>query len=348
MLSYRRRTPAASYSIRGSVTVAGKTKVVKEFATGIHSEQAVRTFIAKLEAEITTDLIVGREGRTRNITFSQIGEIYISRAADLHPNDIWRIGELNAVMGDYALDDIQAGWAEFMRARCKGLAPSTVDRFRAILMAALHHGSEPLGYDAPKIKPIKFSNRRVRYLTEEHADKLIAAYSPHVQPIALTLRFTGCRTQEALQLQMINLDWNRSTIYFERTKNTEPRTVKMHDRVAEAIDRMLHRRNYPDLGHVFLNARGAPYSDTRDYKMPGGNPLRKAHSTAFKRANIRPNGGPDFTPHDWRHHFACVAVMSGIDLDTIKKMGGGKSLRALERYTAISDEHMAAAVAKMR
>ena len=40
--------------------------------------------------------------------------------------------------------------------------------------------------------------------------------------------------------------------------------------------------------------------------------------------------------------------MSGIGLDTIKKMGGWKSLRALERYTAISDEHMAAAVAKMR
>tara|TARA_B100000676_G_scaffold243631_1_gene245506 strand:+ start:65 stop:649 length:585 start_codon:yes stop_codon:yes gene_type:complete len=193
-----------------------------------------------------------------------------------------------------------------------------------MLTAALRNGAKTLGYDPPKIDKIKFSNRRVRYLIEEHADKLIAACTPHVQPIALKLRFTGCRTQEALQLQIINLDWNRGTIYFERTKNAEPRTVKMHDRVAEATNRMLHRRNYPDLGHVFLNARGAPYSDTRDYKMPGGNPLRKAHCTAFKRANIRPNGGPDFTPHDCRHHFASVAVMSGVDLDTIKKLAGGK------------------------
>jgi len=251
-------------------------------------------------------------------------------------------------MGGYTLDDIQAGWSEFMKVRCKGLKPSTVDRFRAILTAALNHGAQPLDYDPPKIKPIKFQNKRVRYLTEEHADKLIVAYPAHVQPIGLTLRFTGCRTQEALQLQIININWNRSTIYFERTKNTQPRTVKMHDRVAEAIDRMLHGRNYPDLGHVFLNRTGAPYGDTRDYKMPGGNPLRASHNTAFRRANIRPNGGPDFTPHDWRHHFACVAVMSGVDLDTIKKMGGWKSLVSLERYTAISDEHMAAAVAKMR
>ena len=40
--------------------------------------------------------------------------------------------------------------------------------------------------------------------------------------------------------------------------------------------------------------------------------------------------------------------MSGVDLDTIKKMGGWQTLESLERYTAISDEHMAAAVAKMR
>ena len=118
------------------------------------------------------------------------------------------------VIDSNALDDIQA---ELMRTRCKELAPSPVERFRSMLTAALRNGAKTLGYDPPKIDKIKFSNRRVRYLIEEHAAKLIAACTPQVQPIALKLRFTGCRTQEALQLQIINLDWNRSTIYFERT-----------------------------------------------------------------------------------------------------------------------------------
>ena len=75
-----------------------------------------------------------------------------------------------------------------------------------MLTDALRKGANILGYDPPQIDKTKFSNRRVRYLIEEHANKLIAACTPHVQPIDLTLRFTGCRAQEALQLQIINLD----------------------------------------------------------------------------------------------------------------------------------------------
>ncbi len=49
-----------------------------------------------------------------------------------------------------------------------------------------------------------------------------------------------------------------------------------------------------------------------------------------------------------RHHWASWCVMSGIDLETIKRMGGWKSLRMVERYTAVSTEDMAAAVTKIR
>ena len=39
--------------------------------------------------------------------------------------------------------------------------------------------------------------------------------------------------------------------------------------------------------------------------------------------------------------------MSGIDLLTIQRMGGWKTLRMVARYAAISDEHMDEAVAKI-
>jgi hypothetical protein len=39
----------------------------------------------------------------------------------------------------------------------------------------------------------KVSNKRIRYLTSEQADHLIAAYVPHVQPIATMLRWQGVR-----------------------------------------------------------------------------------------------------------------------------------------------------------
>ena len=39
--------------------------------------------------------------------------------------------------------------------------------------------------------------------------------------------------------------------------------------------------------------------------------------------------------------------MNDIDLFTIKQMGGWKSLRMVERYAAISTEHMDAAMEKL-
>jgi integrase len=93
---------------------------------------------------------------------------------------------------------------------------------------------------------------------------------------------------------------------------------------------------------VFLNVRGQPYADTRDYSLPGGNPIRKAHATACRRAGIR-----DFTPHDWRHHWASWCVMSGVDLVTLKRMGGWTTLAMVDRYAALDTEHMAAAIRKL-
>ncbi len=91
-----------------------------------------------------------------------------------------------------------------------------------------------------------------------------------------------------------------------------------------------------------LNVRGAPYSDTREYRLPGGNPLRSAHGTACRRAGIT-----DFRVHDWRHHWASWCVMSGIDLETIRRMGGWKTLEMLQRYAAVSTDHMAEAMKKL-
>jgi integrase len=157
----------------------------------------------------------------------------------------------------------------------------------------------------------------------------------------LTLCFQGCRTQEALQLLWGDVDLERETLWLGRTKTGDPRTTTMHPRVLDALEAMT--RGDPT-DHVFLSARGRPYSDTRDYKLPGGNPLRKAHATACRRAGIR-----NFTVHDWRHHWASHMVMAGADLLTIQAMGGWsrKSLRMLARYAAVSTEHQAAAIRRV-
>ena len=238
-------------------------------------------------------------------------------------------------MGEEPLASIGDAWRRFKEARCKGLAPATVDRFRAVAQAALNTAAEEHKITVPKLAKVKFSNQITRYLTMDEQERLLASYVAHVQPIILTLCYEGCRTQEALQLQWRHVDLARGTLYFDRTKNGEPRTVPIHPRVMEAIQTIRDARGTLAEGHVFLNRLGQPYADTRDYRLPGGNPLRKAHKTACRRAGIT-----EFRVHDWRHHWASRCVMEGIDLETIKRMGGWKSLRMLERYAAVDIAHM--------
>jgi integrase len=116
----------------------------------------------------------------------------------------------------------------------------------------------------------------------------------------------------------------------------------MHQRVYEALLPLWEARGRPTEGHVFLNRKGQPYQDTREAKVQGGNPLSKAHATACRRAGIE-----DFTIHDWRHHWASHCVMSGIDLETIRRLGGWESLRMVERYASVSNEHMRAELSKL-
>lgn len=348
MLTYRRRGKTGHFHVRGTVQYGEKKRYVKEHSTGLGTEEAVKGYVTDLAARIRKELALGRAGRATDVRFFEVLHSYVDRPEGLHPNDAWRMGELNEVMADYAIADILEGWVEFKKVRCKTLAPATVGRFRDTLQAALNHAAGELHFDAPRIPPIRFKNERLRWLTVAHADRLIASYVAHVRPIALVFRYQGARTQEVLQLEWPNVDLARETLFFERTKNAQPRTVKMHPRVAKAVKAIWRERDKPEEGHVFLNRLGRPYADTRDYAMPGGNPLSKAHQTALKVAKLRPNGGPGFTVHDWRHHWASWCVMSGIDLVTIQKMGGWKDFRMVQRYAAVSDDHMDEAVRKLR
>ena len=117
----------------------------------------------------------------------------------------------------------------------------------------------------------------------------------------------------------------------------------MHPKVEVALRELWEKRGRPKSGHLFLNRLGKPYADTRNYKIQGANPLKTAHATALKRAGILA-----FTVHDWRHHWASHCVMAGIDLESLRQLGGWASLKIVQRYAAVSADHLMNAIAKLK
>jgi len=262
----------------------------------------------------------------------------------VRPYDLWLLGQINAVVGDRPVAQAADAWSEFKRGRCGGLLPASVQRFRATFNAALNYLASEEGFDAPKLpRGEKVSNKRIRYLPTGQADRLIAAYDPRVRPIATVLRWQGLRIGEALRVDWLHVDWKQNSIFVPETKNGEPRTVTLHKQARAELHRLWVQQGSPIEGRAFLTHRRIPYSDPRQYKVPGGSPIKKAHATACRRAGIA-----DFHVHDWRHHWASHCVMAGIDLETIRQEGGWKSLRMVERYAAVSAAHRSRAMAKLK
>jgi len=342
MLTIRRR--GKNFHVRGSIRVGRETRIVKEHSVGTDRRDDAEAYRSKLEAELRHEILHGRGGRTHTLTVADAGLIYIARPGGVRPYDLWRLDQINRLVGDRPVSQAADAWTEFKRRRCSGLSPATVQRFKGTFSAALNYLAREEGFDAPKLpRGEKISNKRTRYLTSGQADRLIGAYAPHARPVAVLLRWQGLRIGEALRGDWLHVNWQANSIFIPESKTGEPRTVSMHRLTRAELHRLWISRGSPSEGPIFLTNRGVPYRDPRGYKVPSGSPIKKAHSTACRNAGI-----VDFHVHDWRHHWASTCVMAGIDLETIRQEGGWKSLRMVERYATVSAAHRTRAMAKLK
>lgn len=345
MLTMRRRGKAQNWYIRGKVSYGERTVDVPEFCSGTTDKAAASHLMAEREREVREALIFGPRVVAVRGVVADAFEAYLTKPKRPNSTDVVRIGVMNDRIGTMSLADPKAAWRAFRESYLTNHAPAGQDRYRSLLQAAVNVYNERHDLPPFKLKAIPFDNQRIRFLSHADRDRLIASYSAHVQPIATMFAFQGPRTQEALQLPWGagGIDMLRGTIFFARTKTGNPRTVEIHPRVDAVLRPLWIERGKPEAGHVFLSSRGKPYTDTRDLKVQGGNPLQTAHENACRRAGIA-----DFTVHDWRHHWASHCVMAGVDLVTLMRLGGWKSLRMVQRYAAVDTNHMNEAVRKLR
>jgi integrase len=341
MLTLRQRGTKKIWYYRGTVRAGERVQDVPETSTGTENRRRAEQIAREHEAALWREMTSAVPAAKPKATFAHAARAYRAMPGQRHPIDQLRLSKLEQALGDAMIEDVPARWLDHLAAR-REAAPATLDRERSIIQAALNYYGEALGVSVPKLRKIKFKNQIVRFLTTEEQERLLASYNIAAQPIALFLCFQGCRTQECLQLDWSHISLERETVRFERTKSGEPRTVPLAPRVLDRLTAIWEARGRPTSGHVFLNMRGQPYADTRDYGLPGGNPLKKAHATACQRAGIH-----NFRVHDWRHHWASQCMMKGLTLESVRKMGGWASLEMLQRYASVSTEHLHEQIRKL-
>ena len=133
----------------------------------------------------------------------------------------------------------------------------------------------------------------------------------------------------------MTLDLQHEFILLDKTKNGERREIPINKTLKETFNKIL--RNFIGEGE---NRQLVPhvFHDTKTFKPYAG--VKQSFNTAVKNARIT-----DFHFHDLRHTFESLAMMTGkIDIATLSKILGHKSLKQTMKYAHLAPAHLQKAV----
>ncbi|UEM13666.1 site-specific integrase [Bradyrhizobium barranii subsp. barranii] len=315
-LELKRRPKSPNWIIRG--TLRG---IRVEESTGTGNRAVAEEIRAKREAEILAQSVYGRRATA---TFAAAALSYLENGGSKRFT-----AKVIAHFGTTPLARIdQDALDRGAKKLYPEASPSTRNRqFYAIASAILHHAAKRGWCTLPIIDRPDIPAGRVRWLTIDEADRLIAACSDHLRPLVIFMLYTGARTGEALWLDWRDVELSRAHVQFPKTKNGEARGVPLHRRAIAALANISGRS-----AEVFRRPDGLAYSRPRnDADTSAGTRIKTAFRAACRRAGI-----VDFHPHDCRHTWATWHYAKNRDLGALMKLGGWKSERMVMRYAHVN------------
>jgi integrase len=214
-----------------------------------------------------------------------------------------------------------------LRAKLAGtpMAPATVNRYLAVFRSALNIADANGWQHRDPMKGVELEderNERDRICTEDEFAALTAAAQPNIR-LAITLAYwTAMRVGEIAALEWGWIDLRAGIVKLPPaiTKTGDGRRVPLSPEAAEAL------RAWPRAldGRVFTVVAGT---------------ISSRFSALTRRLGI-----VDLRLHDMRHTALTRLRRAGVDLFTMQRISGHRTLEMLRRYQTVTDEDLRAAV----
>ncbi len=216
-----------------------------------------------------------------------------------------------------------------------GVANATVNRTLAVLRAILRRAMLEWEWldRMPKVRLLPEPKRRVRFLTREEADKLLAALPEHLAEMARFTLATGLRERNVARLEWPQVDLERRhvVIHADQAKARRAIAVPLN---AEAV-LVLRRQAGKHKTRVFTYQPPAREGKPRKPPRPVVQANTRAWREALKRAGIK-----DFRWHDLRHTWASWHVQQGTPLHVLQELGGWETVQMVHRYAHLTSDHL--------
>ncbi len=206
---------------------------------------------------------------------------------------------------------------------------ATVNRHLALLRSVYYLGVRNRKVEHNPMRGVKLfreNNARVRYLTEEEEFRLFQSLPERYRPLVEVGLLTGLRAGNLLGLRWRDVDLEAAVYTIPESKSGDALRLPMHPRVRDILAGLPRNGVY-----VFAEADGEPPWD-----------FTHIFAKAVRQANLS-----DLHLHDLRHTWASRLAMAGVDLLTIKELGGWKTLAMVQRYAHLSPDHKRQALGRL-
>ena len=313
---------------------------------GKESEGVTRTqaeiFIEKIRSDTREGRLNLPKGRKVALGFQEAAVKYLDKLKEEGGKDIDKKKERtdlhltpffkNKPLSNISSFDIERYKKERREA---GATNGTINRELAVLSHIFNKANEWGWIDKrPKINRLKEDSGRMVYLTAEQAHKLLETAKQHqaewIYPFILIALETGMRRSEILSIRIENIDLEHRSIFIPEAKagaRTQPITKNLCEFLSEHLKTI-----EPEQEWLFPSKR----SKSGHINWP-----ENAFRDVVKQAGLKPE---EVTPHALRHTAITQLVQAGVDLPTVQRISGHKTLTMVARYSHQNGEHIQAAM----
>jgi integrase len=316
---------------------------------GRDSEGVTRTQCEEFIEQARTEARAGRlnlpKGRKLALAFGTAAADYVTRLEQANGKNLKTKRHqlqmyLKPYFGSMRLDAISTFTIEkYKKWRLdQGAAGATINRELATLSHLFNRAVEWKWLDRLPAKPAKFAESagRIIALDDQQCDALMsAAIAGADADLWLFIAFglnTAMRHSEIMAARWDQLDVARHRLYIPKAKAGQ-REQPITPELAELLMREREMRDERD-GWIFPS----PHKDSKaGHRARMDRPFREAVKAAGLDAEL-------VTPHVMRHTAITKLVQAGVDLTTIQRISGHKTLAMVLRYTHVHGQHIDQAI----
>ena len=293
-------------------------------STGTEEKEAAQEFHDRLKAELWRVRKLGErpeytwndavvkwlKEKSHKASINKDKEIF--RWVDSYLNGV-RLASINRAL----LDEIQ-------EAKVKTSTRATTNRYMGHIRAVLRRAANDWEWldKSPKVPMYPISNKRIRWITPNEAERLLSLLPEHQADMARFALSTGLRQRNVCRLEWSQIDMQRKVawIHPDQAKARKAIGVPLNSSAIEVLRKQIGKHHQ----YVFV------YYDA---------PVWQVNTKAWRKA-VRKAGLTDFRWHDLRHTWASWHVQSGTPLNILQELGGWECIEMVRRYAHLSSEHL--------